>query len=404
MTPEVITRNNPQGLSYSVQKPKRQFFFTGNSNGCGPGCGQLNCTGLVLWVVTGSKHGRGMRGHLFDFIRMLLFHGIVEMIRTLFTWRPVLLMAIMTVSLSTGVLSGVLRGDEGKELPLPTVKHLIDTHIHLYDPNRPDGIPWPPADDKVLYKPHLPAEFSGLAKPAGVTGVVIVEASDRLPDNRWVLDQVKGDPFYVALVGNIDPYRKDFAKQLKRLKKDSRFVGIRARNSDPIDYNDPQVLKNFRALQKAGLSLDILANGKGVEGVREVDVLAGKIPEIRIVVDHVLGYDIDGNPPSKEWLDAVASLARHENVYCKVSGLYQRCTQQPAPHDPEHYRTVLEPLFEAFGPDRLIYGSNWPCTKKSGDYASFVKLVNAFFAEKGQDACEKYFWKNAAVAYGLPLK
>ena len=317
------------------------------------------------------------------------------------------------VSLRFGILflalAGLLKSDsvtaqDAKSPPLPAVKHLIDTHIHLFDSTRPEGIPWPPADDKVLYKPHLPAEFSSVAKPTGVTGVVVVEASDRLEDNRWVLDLVKDDPFYVALVGNIDPYREDFAKQLRRLKKDKRFVGIRARNSDPIDYKDPQVLKNFRKLAKAGLSLDILANGKGVEGVREVDELAGHVPDLRIVVDHVLGYDIDGNPPSKEWLDAVASLSRHENVFCKVSGLYQRCTQQPAPHDPEHYRTVLDSLFEGFGADRLIYGSNWPCTKKSGDYDSFVRLVNAYFAEKGQEACEKYFWKNAAVAYGLPLE
>ena len=319
----------------------------------------------------------------------------------------------ITVSLRLGILfltlAGLLKSDlvmaqDAKSPPLPAVKHLIDTHIHLYDSTRPEGIPWPPADDKVLYKPHLPAEFSGVAKPTGVTGVVIVEASDRLEDNRWVLDLVNDDPFYVALVGNIDPYREDFAKQLRRLKKDKRFVGIRARNSDPIDYNDPQVLKNFRKLAKAGLSLDILANGKGVEGVREVDELAGKVPDLRIVVDHVLGYDIDGNPPSKEWLAAVASLSKHENVFCKVSGLYQRCTQQPAPHDPEHYRTVLDPLYAGFGPDRLIYGSNWPCTKKSGDYDSFVRLVNAYFSEKGQEVCEKYFWKNAAVAYGLPLE
>ena len=319
----------------------------------------------------------------------------------------------ITVSLRLGILfltlaallkSDLVMAQDAKSPPLPAVKHLIDTHIHLYDSTRPEGIPWPPADDKVLYKPHLPAEFSGVAKPTGVTGVVIVEASDRLEDNRWVLDLVNDDPFYVALVGNIDPYREDFAKQLRRLKKDKRFVGIRARNSGPIDYNDTQVLKNFRKLSKVGLSLDILANGKGVEGVREVDELAGKVPDLRIVVDHVLGYDIDGNPPSKEWLDAVASLSKHENVFCKVSGLYQRCTQQPAPHDPEHYRTVLDPLYAGFGPDRLIYGSNWPCTKKSGDYDSFVRLVNAYFSEKGQEVCEKYFWKNAAVAYGLPLE
>ena len=303
-----------------------------------------------------------------------------------------------------GLLVGNAFAEDTDDASLPEVKHLIDTHIHLYDPGRPDGIPWPPPDDKVLYKPHLPAEYSKLAKAAGVTGVVIVEASDRLPDNRWVLDQVKGDPFYVALVGNIDPYRKDFGKQLRRLRKDPRFVGIRARNADPIDYNDPQVLANFRLLQEAGLSLDILANGKGVEGVREVEVLAGKVPNLRIVVDHVLGYDIDGKPPGKDWLNAVEALAKHKNVYCKVSGLYQRCVQQPAPKDPDHYRSVLDPLWENFGSKRLIYGSNWPCTKKSGNYRSFVQLVNAYFSEKGQDAAERYFWKNAAEAYALPLK
>jgi L-fuconolactonase len=283
-------------------------------------------------------------------------------------------------------------------------QHVIDTHIHLYDPRRPDGIPWPPPDDTVLYKPHLPAEYTSLAKAAGVTGVVVVEASERLEDNMWVLEQMSADPFYVALVGNIDPYRKDFAEHLNRLRKDKRFVGIRARNAEAIDYLNPQVLANFRLMAEAGLSVDILANGKGVEGVKEVDALAAAVPHLRIIVDHVLGFDIDGKPPGQDWLDAVASLARHPNVYCKVSGLYQRCVQQPAPSNIDHYRTVLDPLWENFGAKRLIYGSNWPCTKKSGSYASFVTLVDKYFGEKGDDAVEHYFWKNAAAAYGLDLK
>lgn len=283
------------------------------------------------------------------------------------------------------------------------VQHVIDTHIHLYDSDRPEGIPWPPADDKVLYKPHLPAEYSKLAKAAGVTAVVIVEASERLTDNRWVLEQVDGDPFYIGLVGNVDPYRKDFAKEIRKLKADKRFVGIRARNPQPIDYLDPQVLQNFGVLQSHGLSVDILANGKGVAGVKEVDALADKMPNLRIIVDHVLGFDINGQPPSQEWLDAVESLAQHPNVFCKVSGLYQRCVQQPASKDIDHYRSVLDPLWKYFGEDRLIYGSNWPCTKKSGDYKSFISLVDSYFAEKGQQAREKYFWKNAVKAYGLNL-
>ena len=72
------------------------------------------------------------------------------------------------------------------------VKHVIDTHIHLYDTTRDVEMSWPPKDDKVLYRPFLPAEYSKVAKAAGVTEVVIVEASTHLSDNDWMLDLVKG--------------------------------------------------------------------------------------------------------------------------------------------------------------------------------------------------------------------
>ena len=292
------------------------------------------------------------------------------------------------------------------ERPFPTVKHMIDTHIHLYDPTREGGVPWPPKDDAVLYKPHLPAEFKQVSKPSGLTGVIIVEASDRPKDNQWVLDQVKGDNYFVALVGNIDPYAADFAEQLSELREDSRFVGIRARNGKEkkaIDYADPKFLASMRELAKAGLSVDILANGGGVEAVQQIDKLARAIPELRIVVDHVIGYNIDGKVANPEWIAAVEKLAENKNVWVKISGLYQRSIPQPAPHDLDHYRSVLDVLWKNFGAERLIFGSNWPCTKNSGDYTSFVKLVNEYFSAKGQEASERYFWKNAAEAYRLKL-
>ena len=75
--------------------------------------------------------------------------------------------------------------------PLPKVKHMIDTHIHIYDTAREKDVPWPPQDDEVLYKPHLPTEFKKVSRPTGLTGVIIVEASDRPEDNRWVLDLIE---------------------------------------------------------------------------------------------------------------------------------------------------------------------------------------------------------------------
>ena len=150
------------------------------------------------------------------------------------------------------------------ERPLPKVKHMIDTHIHLYDPTREDGIPWPPKGDRVLYKPHLPDEFHKVAEPAGTTGVIVVEASDRIEDNRWVLDLVKDDDYFVGLVGNIDPYSDDFKFAIQKLKRDKRFVGIRLRNGKSkktINYSNPQLISNLRGLAKHKLTVDILVNG-----------------------------------------------------------------------------------------------------------------------------------------------
>ncbi|MEQ9406521.1 MAG: amidohydrolase family protein [Fuerstiella sp.] len=303
----------------------------------------------------------------------------------------------LTLTFMLGILSAAA------EDPKP-VRHLIDTHIHLYDTTRDIEMAWPPADDKVLYKPHLPAEYSRIAKAAGVTGVVIVEASDHLEDNNWVLDLVQEDDFYMGLVGNVDVNRPDFEQQVLRLKQDQRFVGVRPRGPDPIDYSNDRVLINLRVLAKHNLTMDYLTNGGGIPGIETIDRVARAIPNLRIVVNHCLGYDFDGKAPSPEWIAAVERLAANKNVFCKISGLYQRSVPQPAPRQLDHYQPVLEVLWKHFGRERLIYGSNWPVTKHTGSYASFRELVDRFISAKGQDAREHYYWKNAATAYRLPLE
>jgi L-fuconolactonase len=277
------------------------------------------------------------------------------MIRTLFL---TLVLSLCTISADA-------------ESPKP-VKHMIDTHIHLYDTTRNIEMAWPPKDDKVLYKPHLPAEYSKLAKAAGVTGVVIVEASDHLEDNRWVLDQVKGDDFYVGLVGNVDVYRKDFEQQVLKLQKDKRFVGVRPRGPKSIDFSDKLVLANLGVMAKHNLTMDYLTNGGGIPGIETIDRVARAIPSLQIVVNHCLGYDFDGKAPSSQWIAAVERLASNKNVSCKISGLYQRSVPQPAPQDLDHYQTALEVMWKSFGKERLIYGSNWPVTKHTGSNAGPV--------------------------------
>ncbi|HEY3790024.1 MAG TPA: amidohydrolase family protein, partial [Urbifossiella sp.] len=104
---------------------------------------------------------------------------------------------------------------------------IIDTHTHFYDPTRPEGVPWPGQDDKLLFRKVLPDEFKKLAKPHGVTGTVVVEASPRVEDNQWLLDLAKDEPFLVGIVGRLLPGDEEFAKHLKRFAKNPLFRGIR---------------------------------------------------------------------------------------------------------------------------------------------------------------------------------
>ena len=112
--------------------------------------------------------------------------------------------------------------------PIDTI---IDTHTHFYDPTRPQGVPFPGKDDKLLYRPVLPPEFQALTKPLQVTGTVIVEASPWVEDNQWVLDLADRNPFIVGLVGNLSPGTADFVKHLTRFSKNRRFRGIRIGHS-----------------------------------------------------------------------------------------------------------------------------------------------------------------------------
>src|SRR5882757_7999637 len=80
---------------------------------------------------------------------------------------------------------------------------VIDTHTHFYDPTRAQGVPWPPREDKLLYRTVLPRDYRALPVPRSVTGTVVVEASPWVEDNQWVLDLAAHDPFIVGLVGGL---------------------------------------------------------------------------------------------------------------------------------------------------------------------------------------------------------
>jgi predicted TIM-barrel fold metal-dependent hydrolase len=278
---------------------------------------------------------------------------------------------------------------------------IVDTHIHLYDPRRPGGVAWPPPDDKVLYRPILPKDFNKVAGENNITATVIVEASDRVEDNQWILDLVKGQPKrYIGVVGNLPIGTPEFAGHLKCFSKDKRYVGIRMRQRPGDDeFFTEAVWRDLRLMASRDLTLDVLLANFSLE---DIDLIARKVPNLKILINHVTGLIIEGKPADPDWVKAVQKAASHPNVHCKVSGLFQRSNQQPAPKDLTYYKPILDVVYDAFGEDRIIYGSNWPVSLRGGTYAEYKAIIFEHFSPKGRPVMEKLLYRNALKFYGLP--
>ena len=286
---------------------------------------------------------------------------------------------------------------------------IIDTHIHLYDTNRSQGVDWPPVTDKVLYRPVLTEDFDKVADREGIASTVIVEASSRVEDNQWMLDLVKENPDrYLALVGNLPIGTDEFAGLIDRFSKDSRFVGLRMRDRPDGDaFFTDAVWRDLAILEEKGLSLDVLINNFSIDEVTEV---AKRLPDLKIMINHLGGLNISNDPFDEKWKEAMKKVALHENVYCKVSGIFQRAGVNPTPKNRSFYSPVFKVVFDAFGEDRIVYGSNWPVTDRGGSYAEQLGIIRGYFnppvmrlkdSIKGELITKKLFRENAIRIYGL---
>lgn len=269
----------------------------------------------------------------------------------------------------------------------------IDTHTHFYDPTRPEGVPWPPKDSPLLYVPRYPKDFRAQAGPHNVVGTVVVEASDWVEDNAWILELAETNDDIVGLIGNLEPGKPEFAGNLKRFSGNPLFLGLRLRGAVNNRLGEDAVLSDIKRLADRDQTLDIHG---GSRMLGPTSMIAGKFPSLRIVVNHLPFSDWDGNV--SEMKRALSELTRHPNVYMKVSAVVRRLKGEVVV-DPEFYRPGLDALYDLFGPDRLVYGSNWPVSDRIAPYTNVRGVMNDYFAIKSRNDAEKYFWRNSLVAY-----
>ena len=280
---------------------------------------------------------------------------------------------------------------------------ILDTHIHLYEVSRAGGVPWPRPEQKLLYRDTRAEDYEAVARPLGIVGAGVVEASNLAQDTRWVLDHVSQRPFFRFYVAQLPIGAPDFPQQLEEITRDERVVGIRGFLWSPQLTLEPRQLEHLRLLAARGLSLDLVSR-RTLNPKRRVAELAAAVPELRIIIDHLGGAL--GGPLDRAWAEEMRTLSRHPNVHVKLSSLFDMWNPASSeiepwssPKDAADYRPQVELLLQVFGPDRVIWGSNWPVCNLGGSLAEQVRVTEALLAPHGRDVRDRVMYRNAEKFY-----
>ena len=276
---------------------------------------------------------------------------------------------------------------------------IIDAHIHLFDQNRPQGAPYSAAPGNK--EPAYPARYRKLAEPLGIVGAIEVEASPWIEDNLWILQVEEPDPFMVGTIGNLQPEKPEFKEYLDRYHKNPLFLGIRYGNlwgySLSNQLSNPVFIEGLRHLQQADLTMD--SANPNAELIRSIVRVSDKVPDLRIVVDHLPALLSRLSSSDRAPIETdLRELASRPQVYFKVSEVLHVKNGSPVT-DPADYKSLLDYFFDTFGPDKLIFGSDWPNSIAVDNLPQIVTIVKNYFMQKGTSAAQKYFWRNSQKAY-----
>ncbi len=258
----------------------------------------------------------------------------------------------------------------------------IDAHQHFwrYDPVEYD---WIGPDMEVLRRDFLPREFEPQLRQAGFQGSILVQVRQSLEETRWMLELAARHPFVVGVVGWVDLSSPEASVQLDGFRG-SKLVGVRhIVQSEPDErfMLREAFLRGISLLEDRGLAYDILIFPRHLRVAAE---LAARFPGVRFVLDHAAKPEIRSGE-IRDWGADLRGLASRPNVVCKLSGLVTEADWKTWTAD--GLRPYLDVAWEAFGPDRLLIGSDWPVCTVAADYGRAMDLVLDYLS--GQPAAEQ---------------
>ncbi|HEX9509706.1 MAG TPA: amidohydrolase family protein [Puia sp.] len=274
----------------------------------------------------------------------------------------------------------------------------IDAHQHFwkFDPIRDS---WIGPEMKVIQKDFLPADLLPVLKAAGITGSVVVQSDQSEEENEFQLENAHRFDFIKGVVGWVDlqaPYVEEKLAYYRAFPKLKGFRHVLQGEKDRALMLKPAFKKGIGLLQKFGFTYDILIYPDQLGYTRE---FVASFPDQPFVIDHIAKPYIKDKKITAEWKSAIRAVAAYENVSCKISGMVTEGDWKN--WKPEDFRPYLDVVAEAFGPKRILYGSDWPVCLVAASYQQVWQLVQDYFSSFSKEEQAAFFGGNAIKFYNL---
>lgn len=276
----------------------------------------------------------------------------------------------------------------------------IDAHQHFWQYS-PETHGWITDDMSKIRRDFLPVDLDPELVANDVCGTVAVQAEQSEKETRFLVELADSRNTILGVVGWVDLRAHDLSQRLEHYSQFESLVGFRhIVQAEPDDrfLLREDVLRGIASLERYGFTYDILIYPRQLAASL---ALVEKFPAQRFVVDHLAKPDIRGGRGFDAWRDGIRALARHPNVYCKVSGMVTEADW--ASWKPADFAPYLDVAFDAFGIDRVMFGSDWPVCLVAATYTQIVGALVQYAQKLSPADRNKVFCANAVRFYGLEM-
>jgi L-fuconolactonase len=273
----------------------------------------------------------------------------------------------------------------------------IDAHQHYWDPDKLDYF-WMPKDHPVLSRTYLPEDLEPILERNSFDGSVFVQACHDPREADWILEIASRHTSILGVVAWADLTSPELGHTLDRLQKHPKFKGIRHILHDEPDVNwglRPDVIKGLRELERRGIPYDLLLK---VPHMHIVEPLAEKLPKLPLVIDHIAKpYIADGIFDG--WAQNMERISQIPHIHVKLSGMITEAKH--GSWKSEDLRPYVQHVVSHFGPDRLMFGSDWPVCLLAGSWKQVLAAFTQALGPQQEEFRMKILGDTAARFYNL---